>query len=85
VVVSPHAQPFVSDDLSTSGESIKRVRISYEPMSGISKLFGATSERAEFVNLAQVQITCVPSELTKDWSPSVPEVPWEEDPLAFRL
>src|SRR5665213_167341 len=49
VIVPTHAQPFVSDDLSESGKSIKRVRISVDEMSGIGAVFGGSSRRAEFV------------------------------------
>ena len=80
VIVSPYAHPLVSDDQATSGESIKRVRVSYDPMYGLPRF-----ERAEFVSLSGVDITCVPSELYTRWFPALPEIPWEEDPLAFRL
>jgi len=80
VIVSPYAQPLVSDDQAASGESIKRVRVSYDPMYGLPRF-----ERAEFVSLSGVDITCVPSELYTRWFPALPEIPWEEDPLAFRL
>jgi len=80
VIVSPYAHPLVSDDQATSGESIKRVRVSYDPMYGLPRF-----ERAEFVSLAGLDITCVPSELYTRWFPALPEIPWEEDPLAFRL
>jgi hypothetical protein len=83
VMVPRRARPFVSDDLSLSGEMIRRVRISYDPMSSMGSFFGTGPERADFVNLAQVQITCVPTELYKTWS--LPEIPWEEDPLEFQL
>jgi hypothetical protein len=85
VIVSPYARPFISDDLSVSGDSIKRVRISNEPMSGIAGLYDAGDERAEFVNLADVNITCVPNALYQDQFPDMQEFPWAEDPLAFRL
>ena len=84
VIVPARIRPLVSNDLSLSGEEIKRVRISPDNMGPLDKLFG-NSERAEFVNLAEVNITCVPSELYKDWSPPLPEISWEDDPLAFRL
>jgi hypothetical protein len=71
VVVSPHAQPFVSDDLSRAGEPIKRVRISFDHMmsGGIGALFGAGAERADFVNLADVTISCVPNGYLKNFFP----------------
>jgi hypothetical protein len=82
VIVSPYAHPLVSEDQVASGESIKRVRVSYDPMSG---LLPGHFQRAEFVSLADVDITCVPSELYTRWFPALPEIPWVEDPLAFRL
>jgi hypothetical protein len=85
VLVPTQAQPFVSDDLSPSGDSIKRVRISFDDMSGFYGLPSAGSKRAEFVNLAGVNIICVPQKWTHDHSLALPEIPWEEDPLAFRL
>jgi hypothetical protein len=84
VIVSPYAQPFVSDDFSLSRAPITRVRISHDPFSGIAGLF-AGSERAEYVNLAGVNITCVPQKLALLQYPSLPDIPWEEDPLSFRL
>jgi hypothetical protein len=86
VIVPPHARPFVSDDLSPSGDSIKRVRVSYDSMS--ESVYGLVPEppgRAEFVNLADVNITCVPNALYQEHFPDIQEFPWAEDPLAFRL
>jgi hypothetical protein len=85
VIVPTQAQPFVSDDLSPSGDSIKRVRISYDVMSGFGAIFGGPPKRADFVNLADVEITCVPKKWTQEQSLTLPEIPWEEDSLAFRL
>lgn len=88
VIVSVHAEPLVSDDLSVSGEIVKRVRISYDEMSGIGgigALFSQGSELAEFVNLAYVNITCVPKKWTEEQSLGLAEIPWEDEPLAFRL
>jgi hypothetical protein len=68
-----------------SGDIIKRVRISRDNTDAFYGILSPGSERAEFVNLAEVNITCVPNELYKDWSPPLPEIPWEEDPLAFLL
>jgi len=84
VIVPVHALPLVSDDLSLSGDSIKRVRISYDDMSTLRGLLSTRSDRAEFVNLADVHITCVPQQWTQEESLELPEIPWEEEPLAFR-
>ena len=78
-VVPVHAQPLVSDDLSQYGDSIRRMRISFDDISGIGAMFGAGSERAELVNLADVEITCVPRKWTQERSLALPEIPWEED------
>jgi hypothetical protein len=85
VIVSVHAEPLVSDDTSLTGNAIKRVRISYDEMSGIGGLFSPGSELAEFVNLACVNITCVPQKWTEEQSLGLPEIPWEEEPVAFRF
>jgi len=50
-------------------------------MSGI----GGPPELSEFVDLAGVKITCVPQKWTEEQSLALPEIPWEEEPLAFRL
>lgn len=55
VEVSALAQPLISDDLSPSGEWIKRVRVS---MDEFSALLG--EGRGEFVDLAKVSIVCIP-------------------------
>ncbi len=85
VIVPVSTRPFVSEDLSLSGDAIKRVRISRDNMDAFYGTLSPSSGRAEFVNLAEVNITCVANELYKDWSPPLPEIPWEEDPLASRL
>jgi len=85
VIVPVDAQPLVSDDLSLSGKLTKRVRISYDEMRGIGGLFSRGSEKAEFVDLAAVNITCVPQKWTEEQSLALPEILWEEEPLAFRL
>jgi hypothetical protein len=85
VIVSVRAEPLVSDDLSLTGKVMKRVRISYDEMSGIGGLFSPRDELAEFVNSACVNITCVPQKWTVEQSLGLPEIPWEEEPLAFRL
>jgi hypothetical protein len=38
-------------------------------------------ERAEYVNLAEVDITCIAKEWAHDQLPNIPDVPWEEDGL----
>jgi len=79
VIVPVHDQPLVSSDLSLSGDLMNRVRISYDNMSSRYGLGFGGSERAEFVNLADVNITCVPQEWTKEQSLALSEIPWEED------
>lgn len=81
VVVSAYTQPLVSKDLSLSGDEIQRVQISYDNMSSLAGLFYGESEIAEFVNLAHVQITCVPR--TEEQSLALPEIPWLEEPPKF--
>jgi hypothetical protein len=77
VRVSSFSQPLVSEDLSLDGEWIKRVRISKD---GFASLIPPV--RAEFVDLAQVEITCVPRNigLLMERFPNLPEIPWHEDP-----
>lgn len=82
VTVPAYTSSCVSEDRLLSGESIRRVRLSYEPM---QELGAAIYNRAEFVNLEHVEITCVPNVFYRDRFPELPEIPWEEDPLAFRL
>jgi hypothetical protein len=72
--VSAYTRPLISDDLSSSGEPIKRVRITYDLM---YSLFPDDYEVADFVNLDDVRITCVP----RLRHPDLSEIPWEEDPL----
>lgn len=76
VVVQPYGKRFVSDDLSLKGEPIKRVRISYDELTAIL----GESDRAEYVNLVDVDITCVPRPLGLHQFPDLLVVPWEEDP-----
>jgi len=75
--VSAATQPLVSDDLTQEGAEIKRVRLSTD-MTSI--LFPPA--RAEFVNLAQVQIMCVPHnyEGVREEFLNLAEIPWQEDP-----
>ena len=62
------------------------MQISYDQMSeGLGGIFGRHSEMAEFVNLADVKITCVPRKWTEELSLDLPEMDWEDEPLAFRL
>lgn len=74
VEVSGHAEPFVSDDLSTAGKWIKRVQISRD-----LNLFGIGDARGEFVDLAEVKITCVPKGFLGPRFDYLKEIPWEPD------
>jgi len=86
ITVSGYAEPLVSDDVSSTGESIKRVRVS---PSNFDSIFPRA--RAGYVNLSQVRVTCVPHEYLKhkdtfgDRFQHLSEIPWEEDPLAFSI
>ncbi len=81
ILITAHVRPFVSEDLSLSGDEIRRVRISYDALSMLS-LLSRAPELAEFVNLAHVQITCVPKKWTEKYL-ALPEIPWCEDPKEF--
>jgi hypothetical protein len=84
--VSMGTKPFVSEDISLTREPIKRVQISPNPKStGFWDHLLGEPARGEFVNLADVTITCVAQDWTKEMSLSLPDIPWEEDPLIFRL
>jgi hypothetical protein len=65
----------VSDDRDLDGQPIKRVQITNI---GFRALF--PGGKAEFVNQAQVRITCVPSALAKEFPAysNLPEIPFEE-------
>ena|ERR1700722_6134810 len=77
ISVSPFTKPLVTDDLSLAGEAIKRVRVSY---TGFSAIFA--QGRAEFVNLDDVEITCVPqrNDMLHERYHNLPEMPWQDDP-----
>ena len=72
------AESFISGDLSSSGESIRRVKISSEPLSILGP-----PHPFKFANLEDVTITCVPRE--RDDLGALPEIPWEEDSPAFEI
>jgi hypothetical protein len=78
IEVSAHTPNFISDDVSADGGWIKRVRVSES--SGLAAIF--PDARAEFVDLAKVQITCVPKLYMLERFPSLSEMPWERDPTA---
>jgi hypothetical protein len=86
ITVSASTRQFVSEYPSLKGEWIKRIRISKSQ--GFYGILDS-DEKADFVDLTQVNITCVPSSLYKHFLqerfPDLQEIPWEEDPLAFRL
>jgi hypothetical protein len=77
IIVPAMIEPLVSDDLSLEGDEIKRVRISGNSS---SLLFPPT--RAEYVDLGDVQITCIPhkSHAFPEGFHGLPETPWQEDP-----
>jgi hypothetical protein len=75
--VSADIKFFVSGDQSLTGEWIRRVRISREPFEEIF----ATEKKAEFINLADVRIMCVPSALGMHFG-NPPEIEWQ-DPEAI--
>jgi hypothetical protein len=87
IIISASTPQFISENWSPEGKQIKRVRISRDE--GILSSLFAYDEMAEFVDLDQVTVTCVPSSLYKamlqERFPDIVEIPWEEDPLAFRL
>jgi hypothetical protein len=58
-----------------------RVQISHH---SFSSLF-AKPERAEFVSLADVHITCVPLVWSEDQTSELPEIAWEKDPAEFEF
>jgi hypothetical protein len=81
ITVSGSIPQFVTDDLSLDGESIKRVRVS--KAEGFYAVLTLRDERAEFVDLKQVDITCVPSHqyarFLEERYPNLKEIPWEEE------
>jgi hypothetical protein len=85
VFVPALSQPLVSDDQSLSGEPIKRVRVSKDEIGSMYGLATGFPGRAEFVDLDKVEITCVPQEWTQSLALALPEIPWEEERLPFRL
>lgn len=80
ITVSGFAKPLVSDDFSLEGEWIKRVRVSD---GDFSSLFPRA--RAEFVNLRDVEIMCVPRFVGQgfdelpEYMRNLPEIPWVDD------
>lgn len=87
IIISASTPQFISEDFSLEGELIRRIRVSTSE--GLYRLMTLADEKSEFVNLEQVAIMCVPSSLyksfLKDRYPDLEAIPWEEDPLAFKL
>jgi hypothetical protein len=82
----PFGDLFLSSDLSLAGDEITRVRIWSAGFRLISSMFGSSmfglKGRSQFVNFAQVNLTCIPHEgefLGQEFA-KLPEVPWETDP-----
>jgi hypothetical protein len=74
ITVSAFADAFVSSDQSLTGEWIRRVRVSTDPL---SFLFPRDA-KAEFVNLADVSVTCVPATHLGERFLDLPAIPWED-------
>jgi len=72
-MVSAFSEPLVSSDESLAGEPIRRVRVSWDTLS----LLFPTDAKAEFVNLADVRITCVPLKHLGGRFQELQEIPWE--------
>jgi hypothetical protein len=69
IILSGKTRPLVSNDRALDGRPIKRLQVSTNDLQGIYP-----HGKAEFVNLEQVQIICVPK-----GSGSLPDIPYEED------
>ena len=81
IIVPAGTSGFVSEDLlPPRNEAITRVIVSDDtPWNAL----GLRSSKAEFVNLDDVTLTCVPKELWKERFPSLQEIPWQEDPRSL--
>lgn len=71
--MSGHMESFVSGDKSTGGDWIRRVRISRAPFDVLLM----PKRRAEFINLADVRIMCVPNVIAKGLG-SFPAMEWQD-------
>jgi len=82
-ITVPFIDHLVSFDLSLADAEISRVQVSPQPFAALGSMSGVKA-RAEFVALAQVDVTCVPyrGEIFGQHLPNLPEVPWEPDPAA---
>ena len=83
ITVFSGAEALVSDDLSLSGEASRRVRVSFFDFSSLSE-----PKRAQYVDLRQGRITCVPIKYYEGYleqSPHLSEIPWVEDPIDFSV
>jgi hypothetical protein len=66
-------------DRSLEGKNINRVRVSLGEDSFFNQMIGA-SDRAEFVNLAHVEVCCVPQKRVLEQGFAPPAMPWEPPP-----
>jgi hypothetical protein len=82
IEVSAWTHPFISDDISPAGDWIKRVRVSTNPYSALV----GNAARAEFVDLAQVCIVCVPKTRGMGMArfEDLQEIEWKPDPDLHR-
>lgn len=69
IILPGTTQPLMSDDRALDGRRITRLQVSAHDLQGI-----LPDGKAEFVDLAQVRITCVPKS-----SGNLPEIPYEEE------
>lgn len=80
-IAVPFMDELVSYDWLPTGEQIRRVRVSDPSFVSLGAI-GGERQKAQFVDFAQVDVTCIPhqGELLGQRLPELPEVPWEPDP-----
>jgi hypothetical protein len=81
-ITVPFTEQLVSFDLSLAGDEIQRVQVKRDTFSFLSALGGGLKGRAQFVNLAEVDIACFPldGEILGQHLPRLPEIRWEPGP-----